>query len=320
MKRFAVSIRGKRRQRGPLLLQEGDRLAICGDSITEQKMYSRIIETYLTVCVPQLKVTVRQYGWSGEKTDGFLRRMDQDCLTFQPTIATLAYGMNDSRYRPFDVTNGRWYEDHYHGDRAAVQGSTTSASIVGSPGCAGKIAGWVNSRAGTLDATQSPLLRAARHRDWCRRERKASISPISSGRCFRPRYLLQVNITPRPRQPYEVTGNDGIHPGWAGQVIMAWAFLRAMGLDGDIGTITVDFDANTATASPGHSVSSFVDGKLTIVSSRYPFCAEGDEHERYIHSLGHDPGAVRKRFESLLAESPWNFWRSLSRQVGRRLA
>src|SRR6201995_2943441 len=48
-----------------LLLHEGDRLAICGDSITEQKMYSRIMEDYLTMCVPELEVTVRQYGWGG---------------------------------------------------------------------------------------------------------------------------------------------------------------------------------------------------------------------------------------------------------------
>lgn len=35
-----------------LIFKQSDRLAICGDSITEQKMYSRILETYLTVCVP----------------------------------------------------------------------------------------------------------------------------------------------------------------------------------------------------------------------------------------------------------------------------
>src|ERR1041385_4707475 len=58
-----------------LLLKPGDRLAVCGDSITEQKMYSRIIEDYLTMCVPELKVTVRQYGWSGERAPGFLARM-----------------------------------------------------------------------------------------------------------------------------------------------------------------------------------------------------------------------------------------------------
>src|SRR2546423_1624225 len=55
-----------------LLLKNGDRLAICGDSITEQKEYSRIMETYLTVCEPQLGVAVRQYGWSGETASGFL--------------------------------------------------------------------------------------------------------------------------------------------------------------------------------------------------------------------------------------------------------
>src|SRR5689334_14309679 len=53
-----------------LYLKKGDRLAICGDSITEQKMYSRMMETYLTVCMPEYDITVRQYGWSGERAGG----------------------------------------------------------------------------------------------------------------------------------------------------------------------------------------------------------------------------------------------------------
>src|SRR5579859_766559 len=68
-----------------LVLQQGDRLAICGDSITEQKMYSRIMEDYLTMCVPELEITVRQFGWSGERMPGFLARMTNDCLRFRPT-------------------------------------------------------------------------------------------------------------------------------------------------------------------------------------------------------------------------------------------
>jgi hypothetical protein len=35
-----------------LQLKKGDRVAICGDSITEQKRYSVILETYLTACLP----------------------------------------------------------------------------------------------------------------------------------------------------------------------------------------------------------------------------------------------------------------------------
>jgi lysophospholipase L1-like esterase len=259
---------------GSLLLQAGDRLAICGDSITEQKIYSRIIETYLTACVPQLKVTVRQYGWSGEKTDGFLRRMDQDCLTFKPTVATLAYGMNDSRYRPFDVTNGRWYADHYtaivrrfkeHGVRV----------VVGSPGCVGKVAAWVNSRAGTLDEHNVHLCALRDIGIGVAEQEGARFADI-----FWPMIQAQVFAPGQhhatPERPYEVAGKDGIHPGWAGHVVMAWAFLRAMGLDGNLGTITIDLASGQATASEGHAVESFRDGKLTLVSSRYPFCARGD--------------------------------------------
>ena len=116
-----------------MLLKKGDRLAIVGDSITEQRMYSLLIETYLTACTPELEISVRQYGWSGEKTDGFLRRMENDCLRFNPTVATLSYGMNDARYRPFDVTNGRWYEDHYTAIVRKLKAAGARV-VVGSPG------------------------------------------------------------------------------------------------------------------------------------------------------------------------------------------
>src|ERR1700685_4219908 len=84
-------------------LRENDRLAICGDSITEQRMYSRIMETYLTVAMPELHIKTRQYGWSGEQAEGFLHRMTNDVLRFYPTIATTCYGMNDHHYRPYEA-------------------------------------------------------------------------------------------------------------------------------------------------------------------------------------------------------------------------
>lgn len=46
------------------ILQPGDVVAICGDSITEQKYYSRFIEDYLLMCQP-VNVTMFQAGWSG---------------------------------------------------------------------------------------------------------------------------------------------------------------------------------------------------------------------------------------------------------------
>src|ERR1051325_2279335 len=117
-------------------LKPGDRLAICGDSITEQKMYSRIMEDYLTVCVPQLGVTVRQYGWSGETAPGFLRRMTNDCLRFEPTIATTCYGMNDHRYRPYEPSIGETYSNASVAIVESFKNAGTRV-ILGSPGCVG---------------------------------------------------------------------------------------------------------------------------------------------------------------------------------------
>ena len=262
---------------GPLLLVPGDRLAICGDSITEQKMYSRLIEAYLTACTPELHVTVRQLGWSGEKTDGFLRRMERDCLTFKPTVATLSYGMNDSRYRPFDVNNGLWYRDHY---RAIVRRFKQDGVrvVVGSPGSAGKIATWVKSRAGTLEQHNIHLCAL---RDIAMGV--AQSEGVRFADVFWPMYQAQV-LAPQQHgatdeQPYLVAGGDGIHPGWAGQTLMAWAFLRALGLDGEIGVIAWDVERGIVDASEGHQVGVVDGNSISLTSNRYPFCSQGEQND-----------------------------------------
>ena len=84
-------------------------------------MYSRLMEDYLTVCVPELNVTVRQFGWSGETAPGFLARMTNDCLRFKPTVATTCYGMNDHEYRPYEESIGQKYR-RTPGHRRGVQG------------------------------------------------------------------------------------------------------------------------------------------------------------------------------------------------------
>lgn len=259
---------------GPLMLKRGDRLAIVGDSITEQRMYSRLIETYLTACVPDLEITARQYGWSGEKTDGFLRRMDSDCLRFKPTVVTLCYGMNDARYRPFDVNNGKWYEDHYTAIVRKLKAAGARV-VVGSPGCSGKLATWVSSRAGTLDEHNQHLC-ALRDIAMGVAEREQ----VAFADVFWPMYQAKVSAPGRypgddGARPYQLLGRDGIHPDWAGHAIMAFAFLRSLGLDGDLGTISVDLASQNATATKGHQVESFRDGVLKLTSTRYPFCATG---------------------------------------------
>jgi hypothetical protein len=77
-------------------------------------------------------------------------------------------------------------------------------------------------------------------------------------------------------EAYDVCGADGFHPRANGHLVMAYAFLKGLGVSGDIGTITIDLKGGT-TASAGHTVVAAADGKVEIESLRYPFCFTGDQ-------------------------------------------
>jgi hypothetical protein len=75
---------------------------------------------------------------------------------------------------------------------------------------------------------------------------------------------------------YNVPGGDGFHPGPNGQLCMAYAFLKSLGVDGHIGTITVDLAGNKAEATDGHKVLGAANGAVEVESVKYPFCFYGD--------------------------------------------
>jgi lysophospholipase L1-like esterase len=252
-----------------LIIKTGDRLAICGDSITEQKKYGRIIETYLTACVPDLKVTVRQYGWSGETAEGFLSRMENDCLRFKPTLATTCYGMNDYKYRPYDEANANWYRDRYTSVVKRFKAADVRV-VLGSPGCVGKVASWVKSASGTLEEHNLNLC-ALRNIGI----EIADKEEVRFADVFWPMFTASHIAKQKYGPTYQLSGSDGVHPEWAGQLVMAYAFLKAMGLDGNLGTITVDLATEKAIATKGHVVDSFASNVVVMTSSRYPFCASG---------------------------------------------
>jgi len=65
------------------------RVAIIGDSITEQKLYSKFIEAYLLACTGRSDIKCFQFGWGGETAQGFSQRLENDLSVFHPTVATL---------------------------------------------------------------------------------------------------------------------------------------------------------------------------------------------------------------------------------------
>lgn len=250
-----------------LLLKPGDRLAICGDSITEQRMYSRAIETYLTVCVPELQLAVRQFGWSGERAPGFLARMTNDCLVFSPTVATLCYGMNDHEYRAYDPEIGRRYREAITAIVRAFKNHDVRV-VLGSPGCVGPKVPWAKASSEEMNVSLCNL------RNIC--IEIAGQEGVAFADVFWQMLVAGFEGKRKYGEDYMIAGKDSVHPDWAGSFVMAYAFLKAMGLDGNIGTIKVDLANERVWLSPGHELHGMSKGEITITSHKYPFCAAGD--------------------------------------------
>lgn len=251
---------------GGMLLKKGDRLAICGDSITEQKQYSLLLESYLTACYPELEVTCRQYGWSGEQAGGFLGRMQSDVLRFKPTIATTCYGMNDFRYVPYNEEVAEIYRKK---QTSIVEEFKKSGCrvVLGSPGIIALVPPWVKDKAITQEQLNQSLSRF--------RNIDVEISQ-AQGTAFADVYrpmLVALSMAKKQFGPdFKVAGKDGVHPDWAGHVIMAYAYLKGLGADGDLGVVTYDEASGKASATGGHEVVSSEKGALVLRSTRFPFC------------------------------------------------
>jgi len=252
-------------------LKTGDRLAICGDSITEQKRYSRIMETYLTVCQPDLNITVRQYGWSGEKASGFLHRMTNDCLRFHPTVATTCYGMNDHEYRAYEDRIGLSYRENMLGVVQTFKANGVRV-ILGCAGSIGKKPTWVGDPNANIQDMNLNLGELRNIDIKLARQEQVGFADV-----FWPMLTAGHDMEAQYGTNFAVSGKDGVHPDWAGHVMMAYAFLHSFGLDGNLGTFTVDMKSGKASVSTGHELISSKDGELEIKSSRYPFCiGDGD--------------------------------------------
>ncbi|MES2594891.1 MAG: SGNH/GDSL hydrolase family protein [Verrucomicrobiota bacterium] len=243
------------------------RVAIIGDSITEQKLYSRFIETYLLACTGRKDIQCFQFGWGGETAQGFSQRLENDLSVFNPNVATTCYGMNDGRYVPYDPSIGANYEKWMRLVLTKLKAAGVKNIVAGSPGAVDTR--WFVKGGATADQYNDNL---AHLRDI---DRKLA---AEFGTAFADVHAEMIHaMTPAKAKlgaDYDVGGRDGVHPGPNGHLLMATAFLKGLGLDGNIGEITVDM-AGASTGSDGHVVSGSK-GTAEIESSKWPFYLEPD--------------------------------------------
>jgi lysophospholipase L1-like esterase len=248
------------------LVEPGDMVAIIGDSITEQKQYSVFMEDYLLMCQPAGNLQIAQFGWGGETAAGFQKRMRNDMLRFQPMLITTCFGMNDGGYAALTKDRADLYRTSQQQiiDKAKKAGVRTI--IVGSPGCVD-----ANTFRGNSTVYNKTLgeLRDIAHE-------VADANGVAFADVHTPMMDAMTTAKAKYGKEYHVAGPDGVHPDANGHLVMAYAFLKALGCDGNIGTIKVDLKDSQATADHGHKILSCDGGKVEVESTRYPFCFFGD--------------------------------------------
>jgi lysophospholipase L1-like esterase len=97
-------------------LKDGDRIVFYGDSITDQRLYTVITETYVATRYPRLRVMFVHSGWGGDKVSGggggpIDERLTRDVLAYKPSVMTIMLGMNDGLYRAETEATDRTYFD-----------------------------------------------------------------------------------------------------------------------------------------------------------------------------------------------------------------
>jgi lysophospholipase L1-like esterase len=253
-------------------LEAGDTVAICGDSITEQREYSVFIEDYLLMCQPAPDLKAHQFGWSGETAEGLLNRMRTEVLPFNPTVATTCYGMNDGAYAAIDPVRQEAYRKNTEAIIKIFRDSGVRFILIGSPGLVDtytfdRVPGRHYS-ATNYNRTLADLARIARE--------VAGEQQVTYVDIYTPMAAVMKAAKAKYGPTYDLAGPDGIHPEANGHLVMAYAFLKALGCSGDIGTIIWDARTGRATATAGHQILSARDGSIIIKSSCYPFCLYGN--------------------------------------------
>jgi lysophospholipase L1-like esterase len=280
---------------GPL--KAGCRIAIIGDSITEQRLYSNYIESYLLACCPELKAEVFQFGWSGEVAAGFEKRMGNDMAWFKPTLATICFGMNDGRYSRLTPENERQFEGALRNILTAFKQNGTFA-VVGGPGA-------VDTRYFQGRPSDPSVTAEIYNETLSRLSAVASNLAAEAGFKFAGLHQVMMQAMARAKQArgndYAVCGKDGIHPSPNGHLIMAYAFLKAMGVSGDIGTISMSMKDGRAAATSGHKVLAAACGRVELESTRYPYC-----FNRRLRSSAAERSADPSDAASMLPFIPFN--------------
>jgi lysophospholipase L1-like esterase len=229
-------------------LENGDSLVFFGDSITHQCLYTQYVEDYFYTRYPGRRIHFHNSGVSGDKCDDALIRFEQDVTPYQPKYVTVLLGMNDGAYRPFDQEKFDLYEKGMIQVVEKIQAIGATPILMTPTMYDARAARMAN------DGSDNPTFR---HYNSVIAYYGALLREISyrRGLGFVDIYSPLNNITleQRKKDPQFTLIKDSVHPGVAGQVVMAAAVLDSLHSQALVSSIHVQIGEGSVPKITAHN-------------------------------------------------------------------
>lgn len=218
-------------------LKNGDRVVFYGDSITDQRLYTTFVETYIVTRFPQLNVSFVHSGWGGDRVTGggggkIDERLKRDVITYKPTVVTIMLGMNDGGYRAFDE---KLFETYSTGYQNIIQ--TLKSGLPG-------LRMTLIQPSPYDDVTRAPqfeggynavLLRYSQFVKELAQKEGLQVADLNTSVVAAVTKANTANATVAQRLI-----PDRVHPGAGGHLLMAAALLKAWGAPAVVTAVEID--------------------------------------------------------------------------------
>jgi lysophospholipase L1-like esterase len=234
-------------------LNPGDRVVFYGDSVTDQRLYTLYVETYVLTRFPRLDVSFVHSGWGGDRVSGggggpIDQRLERDVYPYQPTVMTIMLGMNDGGYHADDAATFARYTAGYQHIVESVRKALPTIrltllapspydDVTRAPNFAGgynavliHYGQWVEDYAQRVGATAADL-------------NAPMVAVLEKARAADLK--LAQRIVP-----------DRVHPGPEGHLIMAEAILKAWNAPATVTSVEI----NAAKKRVVHATNTTIDG------------------------------------------------------------
>ena len=227
-----------------LRLKNGDRIVFYGDSITDQRLYTVITETYLVTRYPKMNLTFVHSGWGGDKVSGggggpIDERLNRDVLAYKPTVVSIMLGMNDGLYRAETEANDRLY---FEGMRHIIDSIKTRAPGVRitliEPSPYDDITRLPNFPGGYNEVLLSFSKWLANY---------AAANGLETADFNRPMTAMLRKANGLAPEDAQKILPDRVHPGFSGHLVMAEQLIKAWGGRPQVSAVAIRVSGGKAT-------------------------------------------------------------------------